>query len=600
MSSLVGFTVALGLIEDNLKAAETAQRRALGHFPHLCHLSIQIGESRLELWGHNELSDCVHMLPDGSLLALIGSPHGDVSWPEVEESLARARRPEDFELPWDGRVILLKISADGRHWTMWNDWLGSIPVYHTPIGQGRIASTLEPVVVAAAGFSPDDIFLPALLSLFINGHFLSDWTLFRSMKVVPPDCVADWDDPGFRCKRLWTVTPSQERWETGWDALIDEMYALSRQAITDALKTHSTWLLPLSAGLDSRLIAAVAADSGVEAYTYSWGSSEATDVIYARQIANALGLPWKRIDIGTDFLVKYTRTWADWFGSAMHFHGMYQMSFLDALESEPTGPILSGFLGEDLAGDSVRDLASLHRIPGSCQVQPDAYIHWSAKELEALLRIPVGGALEQIASEIQNQIDSARGAWFQKLTFLELWSRQRFFTYFQSVLSDYWRGVATPFLNRAYARFCLSLPRVALDYRRLQAAVFRRHYGPLATIPGTYADEPFIPTGRHLLKRRVADALPKPLRRGPLRGYGFAPLRMDVDGVQATGKASLWPIYDAWECLAEWLDVSQITAAYDATMACREDIKPLRKLQSVQTLAYRLLDTQHGSYGDYR
>lgn len=598
MSPIVGFTAVLGGPEDSLAAATAAQQRALGYFDHLERQSLEVGETRLELWGHGQLTDYVHTLPDGAVLAVVGSPHGEVAWPKIEERLAQVSRAEEFELPWDGRVILLRVSGDGRRWTMWNDWLGSIPIFHSQVGRGRIASTLEPVVVAAAGFSPDDIFLPGLVSLMINGHYFSDWTLYKDMKVVPPDCVAEWDAREFRWKQLWTVAPSTERWETGWDELVDEMYELSRQAIIDAMRMHPTWILPLSAGLDSRLIAAVAAETGADVYTYSWGSPEATDVVYARQIANALGLPWKRIDIGTDYLIKYTPWWADWYGSSLHFHGMYQMSFLDALRSESAGPVLSGFVGDVLSGDSVDTLPAVHSSRGSFQFLDDGYTHWSAKEIEALFMIPMGDALEEIASAIQTQIDTLPGAWFQRLTFLELWSRQRYFTNFQSTLSDYWRGTVTPFVGRAYARFCLSIPRIALDGRRLLRGVYRRHYGLLATIPGTYGQEPFVRTGRYLLKRRIAGAMPRTLRRGPLRGMDFAPLRMDVDCVRATGRASLWPLFDAWASLAEWLDVGQVSAAYEATLASREDIKPLRKLQSVQTLAYRLLHSQNDMSGD--
>ncbi len=63
-----------------------------------------------------------------------------------------------------------------------------------------------------------------------------------------------------------------------------------------------------------------------------------------------------------------------------------------------------------------------------------------------------------------------------------------------------------------------------------------------------------------------------------------------MDSLQATGFEALWPISEARDRLAEWLDVSQIESAYQAMLSNREDIRPLRKLQSIQTLAYRLLD----------
>ena len=154
MNSAIGFTAIWQGTEPNLAAAEATQRRALAHFGDLSQLSVSIGETRLDLWGRGELSDCLHYVADGSLLVLIGSPLGASSWSAIEERLSKVSHPLEFELPWEGRVTLLRISPDGNHWTMWNDWLGSIPIFHTPLGAGRIASTLEPAVVAAAGFTP--------------------------------------------------------------------------------------------------------------------------------------------------------------------------------------------------------------------------------------------------------------------------------------------------------------------------------------------------------------------------------------------------------------------------------------------------------------
>ena len=172
-------------------------------------------------WGRGELDRCCHILPDSSILVLIGSPIGDFTWKTVSELISKATPADPFIVPWEGRVILFRIDPAGGTWTMWNDWLGSIPVFHANRGRGRIASTLEPVTVAAAGFTPDEFFLPGLVSLLINGHFLSDWTLYKEMKGVPPDSVTEWSESGFRTKQLFTVQPSQSRWEAGWNDLVD-------------------------------------------------------------------------------------------------------------------------------------------------------------------------------------------------------------------------------------------------------------------------------------------------------------------------------------------------------------------------------------------
>lgn len=586
MNSIVGFSIFTGLDENAARRLSAAQERALSRFEHLKRKTLSLGLTRLEIWGHGEVTERLHTLPDGSLAILVGSPHGEVRLADLQDDLLAGK----FEIPWDGRVILLHFSADGRRWTMWNDWLGSIPVFHAQIGRGRVASTLEPVVVASAGYTPDDFFLPAVVSLLVNGHYLADWTLYKGMKAVPPDSRIEWDEKGFRVDPLWTVEPSQSRWEAGWDDLVDEMHELSSQAVRQALSAHPKWILPLSSGLDSRLIAGVAAEAGADAHAYAWGASHTTDVVNSQKIAHALGIPWKRIDLPRDFLGKYTPHWADWFGSAMHFHGMYQMAFLDEIQSERPGPVISGFVGDVLAGDSAKDQDAVHRNRRSYQLEGDWYCHWTAEEVRTHAKFPLAEALEANADEYKRQIDSLPGAFYQKLQFLELRNRQRSFTSFQSILSDYWRGVANPFMNRAYARFCLSIPRMALDDRRLLSGVFRRYYGRLAVIPGTYAPDPFILTGKYLLLRKIAGILLPALHRGPLKGFGNVQLRMDIESVQSTGKEALWPLFDAREKLSDWLDFSQLERDFQTVMTSKEDIRPLRRLQSVQTLAYRLLD----------
>ena len=589
MGSIVGFSVFKGLDSGDVDRLLASQEDALSFFKDLERKSIPLGLTRLELWGHRNINDRVYTLPDGSFVALIGSPHGDVDWVKTQASLEKNGKPAQFELPWEGRVILLRISPDGRRWTMWNDWLGSIPVFHAEIGRGRVASTLEPVIVATAGYTPEDFFLPGLVSLLINGHFISDWTLYGGMKTILADSVAEWDENGYSVNQLWTVKPSQSRWETGWDNLVDEMHELAHRAISKVLKTRSMWILPLSSGLDSRLIAGVAEDVGSDALTYAWGGSNTTDVVYSKQVARAVGFPWKRIDLPRDFLLKYTHRWANLFGSAMHFHGMYQMSFLDEIKSEPYAPVISGYLGDILAGDAVKELDDVHSKGRSFQLESDWYCHWTVDELRSNAKFPLVEALEANADELKKQIDSLPGSFYQKMQLLELWNRQRHFTSFQSILSDYWRGVGNPFMDRAYARFCMSIPRAVLDNRRLLSGVFRRFYGKLAVIPGTYAPDPFILTGRYLILRKFANTLPPAFHRGLLKGFGNVQLRMDITSVQASGGEALHPLFDVLNRLSTWVNVNQLEQDYKMIMNSNKDIRPLRRLQSMQALAYRLV-----------
>lgn len=589
MNRAIGFTIVWRGSEAQVARAESAERRALSYFPGLQLYTVELGDTLLHLWGRGNMEDCTHRLPDGSLLALVGSPVGDYSWEWIQDQFSGLASLHDFRLPWDGRVILLYIRSDGQQSIFWNDWLGSIPVFYAKAAQNWIASTLEPAVVAANQYTANDFFLPGVVTLLIHGNFLSDWTLYKNMKVTQPDSVTYWDESEPHSLSCDTIQATQNRWQTGWGDLVDEMYELSQKAILKVLSAQAEWIVPLSSGLDSRLIAAVGAGAGMNIRTYTWGVQRSKEGIYSQQIARALGLPWKSIGLGERYFEDHVRQWADLFGSAMHFHGMYQFPFLNDLRREPPGKIISGFLGDHLAGFDVQFQNEAYPIPDqrTYYMLPASWAYWKVEELKLLFKVPIDGALEQLADEIAGVKHSYSGSWYQQQRLFAMWGRQRHFTYFQSMLCDYWFGVATPFLNRAYARFCLSLPRAVLDDRRLQIDMMRQYYPKVMCVPGSFALEPAILTGRYLLKRRLAQSLPPQVSRRAMPEFGKERKHdTDITSLRLSKEKAIWPIPEMRSELEEWFEPLPVMRAYQAAM--NGEVISIRKLQTIQTLAYRM------------
>ncbi|HOU11911.1 MAG TPA: asparagine synthase-related protein [Anaerolineae bacterium] len=527
------------------------------------------------------MDDAIYTTEDGTLFTLIGSPVSNgMTLKKVADKLADPDNTA-FELPWEGRCVLLRISASGQDWTMWNDWTGSIPVFHTQLNKGYIASTLEPAVVAAAGFTPEDFFLPGLVSLLVNGHFLGDWTLFKDMYVVPPDCVARWGESGFDWQRLWSVKPSDERWDRGWDELVDEMYELSHHALANTLQTQSEWILPLSGGLDSRLIAAVGAELGVTLHTYTYGHEDWVETVFAKQVARVLDLPWQRIPIEPDYLKKYTRMWLEWFGSALHCHGMYQMPFLDAVKDFNL-PIVTGFIGDPLAGEQTAGMMKdskrsvLERLLGKWQM-------CSIEDAQNLISRDLGGAWDAINLELQQQETSISGSLYQRIWLIFQWNHVFGFSYYQPMMYDYWKSVGTPYVSKNLANFCLSLPRCALDDRRLQKDMLRRYYPKMASIGGTFG-EPLTKYGRYYLKRAVARRLPQWLRISSLREFATTGNQIQIEALRVWGESCLWPLNEKRKELGALFNLDYLDKIYQQAAAGNE--KAYNRLRPIQSVAW--------------
>jgi hypothetical protein len=211
---------------------------------------------------------------------------------------------------------------------------------------------------------------------------------------------------------------------------------------------------------------------------------------------------------------------------------------------------------------------------------------WDEDEVAALLRRDIGDALAELDAELEAQLAALEGPLFQRLWIVFQHNHVARFSSYQPTLYDAWCGVSVPFVDRELAAYTLSLPRAALDDRRLQLDAFRRALPALATIPGTWAVEPVAPSGRFYLKRTLADILSPRWHRGPLAEFAPGLNTAEQDAMAATGAAAVWPVHEVWDELGEWVDLDRVAEAERAARG--GDLEAVNKVEAVQALAWAL------------
>jgi hypothetical protein len=568
MDRVVGFSVLMGVSEHQRREHDVALDRALRHFPWLARRELAVGTAAIVLWGH------------GDVMAAVGEHTAT----RIQVSVGACLEPAA-----EGSERSLSLDVTSPHpaaWSIKTDWTGSIPVFHASDERHSIVSTLEPVVVATAGLGSDGISPVGLTSLLTHGYFVGTSTLFRSMSALQVDAVTTWTDGSLSVLPVDSVQASDARWTAAWDDLVEEMDDLFTRSIRDSLRAEPSWTLPLSGGLDSRLIAAVARREGVALQAVTYGSRGWPDVAYAEAVARRLGIPWRRIELGTDYLSRYGSAWADWFGSSLHFHGMYQFPLAEALGT-PVGPITTGFTGDPLGGAQTAAMMAGERSIASRLL--GKWRAFSRDEVRELLGTPVADeAFEAIDADLEAQCQAVQGADYQRVWMVFQHNHVARFSTYQPAMYDYWGGVGCPFSNASLARFVMSLPRAALDHRRLELDVLRTRWPEMAALPGTFAPEPQLTERSYIARRALALRLPERLRRGPLQIFALTDNTTDRDCVRAHGREALWPLHERWEALrATVRDVEPLERALRSVMS-DDDPYAMSKLAAAQAVALRV------------
>lgn len=147
----------------------------------------------------------------------------------------------------------------------------------------------------------------AIAEVFSTGYCLGDRTLVRGIKkspwmAKPNELTKEWEHSD--------VPHHLERIETVQDAATNFLALLKNELVSYVMDCDNIGLL-LTGGMDSRIVAAVLKNllddgtlTGKTIYTYTWGSEDSRDVIYARKIAELYGWQWKHLVVDVNQMME--------------------------------------------------------------------------------------------------------------------------------------------------------------------------------------------------------------------------------------------------------------------------------------------------------
>lgn len=416
--------------------------------------------------------------------------------------------------------------------TLRTDRYGFAPLYWRRLAGSVVFSTsalLLARVPPAPGADRD-----AIAELIAFDHLLGERTLARGVTALPLGHSLLLDRSGAKLQR-----------DTGYgdirlDASLTPRDAVPglvsawRDGVAGLLKRAGSRsiVVPLSGGLDSRLLAATAAELGASLSTFTFGQrlqsgGDPPDVAIARQVAQTLGVPWRFLELKDGWVSDHAALACQLTDGHLNVIHSAGVSFADDFQGSFGQAFQGGLLRLDgLAGDIVlggsallphvlRETSPEARLRGLWRARsgidgagwrelllPDAH-----RDLTARAR----ASLQQSLTDVTADLEPTDPRW---LDFWILRNRIRRFTTNGALL---WRPVADsvfPFFAVDFLRLLLALhPRHRVD-ARLQAHFLHHGYPAMARIPWQKTGRPVARPGwrgrlaHHLSLRRMPPKFP--------------------------------------------------------------------------------------------
>jgi hypothetical protein len=391
----------------------------------------------------------------------------------------------------------LRVNITNGSASLESDYAGSVPFYYCSKGP-LVVSNFMSVIEAELNSSQSDIDPAALFGFVKFGHSVWDETVWKNISAGTPSAktflIANSNAHPraveFRLDGL--LDKGHSSYSSRKDS-VSQLKSLNIELVQESLKDSEQIVLPLSSGLDSRLIlAGISEDANLRKKTLAvtYGPKGSIEVKSAKILADLCHVDWLHLDLPLNFLSEeYLSKTSLVFASSLHMHAMYQFEFLNQLKQatqvSDKAVITTGFMTGVPSGQHITKVGS-----GKPNLEPMSFLekfsqsrYWSQNELNAIFgdHAQAGDAL------MLKKLDSVPNVFsnnpYKQSILLDIWTRQRNFISYHPRTLELGYPVASPHMRVEWASFFMKQPTNMLWRRRLVQDLFLEKYPRLSLVP---------------------------------------------------------------------------------------------------------------------
>lgn len=210
---------------------------------------------------------------------------------------------------------------DQKRLLLARDPLGKKPLFYSQRGDMLVFGSTLGSVRAALGYQVS--FNPQAIESFLRlGYVPSPQTAFEGIWKLPPGTLLEFDLQGIRTERFWSVESERCPFDGSYQDALDALETALREAVRFRLQSDVPLGIFLSGGVDSSLIAAIAAkEIGKELRTFSisfstdgYDEAEAAGIV-SRHLGTVHQVFQGRLDL-FELLPEVVRHFGEPFGDA--------------------------------------------------------------------------------------------------------------------------------------------------------------------------------------------------------------------------------------------------------------------------------------------